>query len=100
MASLTWTCETTGRDARPRWTAEVGPARLVARLFKGRDGAPDIWCVHLEADGERVEMPGDVRLTIGEAIESAEPWARETLERWRDLGELARVALRAWDGET
>jgi hypothetical protein len=98
MPSLAWTCEAPepGRRgaARPRWTAEIGPVRLVVREHHGYG----LWVSWLEGPvGVKIERP--TLHSIGEAIEAAEPWARETLERWRDLGELARVALAAWDGE-
>lgn len=96
--ALTWTCEAPEpgrRNAEVAWSAHIGPVRLTVR--------------HVIGDEWRAEMdyPIGVRTghlqrsgwpTVGEAMVGAERWARLTLEDWRDLGELARVALRAWDG--
>ena len=96
---ITWTLEAPepGRHgARPPWVAEIGPVRL--ELAKDADG---VWCALLRYPlaGRTEALEGRTWPTVGEAMVGAERWARAELERWRDLGELARVALRAWDGE-
>ena len=98
--SLTWTCEIPepGRRAAPApWYTMIGPVRL--EVAEDADGA---WCAVL-----RYPLAGRVEACEGptwsmwpDGRAGAEPWARETLERWRDLGELARVALAVMDGET
>ena len=97
--TLSWKCEQVGPDPRPVWTATLGPATLTARLFIGLYGAPDIWVVRLDCGEKRAELDGPVLLTIGEAMDRAEPWAREFLREWVALGKVAGEALQAWDGE-
>lgn len=96
--ALTWVCdvpEPGWRGVAPCWTAPIGPVTL--RVEMGPEGA---WCVSLSYPiGERRGChEGHAWATLGEAMERGERWARLTIEDWRDLGELARVALRAWDG--
>ena len=89
-AGLAWTCEATEpgrRNTRPTWTAQIGPARLVAQQM-GED-----WGVHLEGAGH--EETGHLYTSLGEAMEQAEPWALGVLQRWARLGEVARAALEA-----
>ena len=98
--SLTWTCEVPepGRRAAPApWYTMIGPVRL--EVAEGPDGA--WWGALLRYPlGGRVEAcEGPTWPTWPEAGSASRTWARETLERWRDLGELARVALAAMDGE-
>ena len=88
---IKWTCE--NHDTRRKWTATLRPATLAALHYIGHDGAPDIWIVRITLRGEEDELCGPVMRTVGEAMVAAEPWARETLRRWRDLGALAGEAL-------
>ena len=90
---IKWTCE--NPDTGQKWTATLGPATLAALHYTGHDGAPDIWIVRIALRGEEDELCGPVIRTVGEAMVAAEPWARETLRRWRDLGALAGEALSA-----
>ena len=90
---IKWTCE--NPDTGRKWTAALGPATLAALHYTGHDGAPDIWIVRIALRGEEDELCGPVIRTVGEAMVAAEPWARETLRRWRDLGALAGEALSA-----
>jgi hypothetical protein len=97
--ALTWTLEAPepGRRAEPApWYTTIGPVRL--EVAEDADGA---WCALLRYPlaGREEALEGRAWPTWPEAGAGSRTWARETLERWRDLGELARVALRAWDGE-
>ncbi len=96
---ITWTLEAPepGRHgARPPRVAEIGPVRLeVVAVVDGGRGAQ----LRFPMAGRTEALEGPAWDTLGEAIERAEPWARAELERWRDLGELARAALAAMDGE-
>lgn len=95
---IRWRCDETGRDARPCWTATLGPATLTARPFvRLCNGRSDVWMVRLDCGEERRDE-GDVHGSIGEAMAAAGPWALGLLREWRDLGALAGQALVAAGG--
>lgn len=97
--ALTWTCEAPEpgrRNAEVAWSAHIGPVRLTVRHVIDNEWRAEMDYLIGVRTGHLQRSGGP---TVGEAMERGERWARLTLEDWRDLGELARVALRAWDGE-
>lgn len=95
---IKWTCEAPepGRRAAAPWVANVGPVRLTVRHVIG-----DEWRAEMDypIGGRMGHLQRSGWPTVGEAMVGAERWARLTLEDWRDLGELARVALAAMEGQ-
>ena len=96
---IRWRRGVEGPDARPFWTATLGPATLTARLWESSSGAAPCWVVRLKLGHEHEDMHGPVLLTVGEAMVAAEPWALGLLREWRDLGALAGQALVAAGGQ-
>ena len=100
--AIKWTCEAPEpgrRNAEVVWSAHIGPVRLdVVEASRGDWRVAMSYPLGDRRGHKRAERSGWP--TVGEAMVGAERWARLTLEDWRDLGELGRVALRAWDGET